>query len=240
MATQVPEKVMKLLQKLQALANCPTGNVNETAAAAARMSEIMLEHGIESICAAPQVLQKHLALDKQVPVWQQTLLAVLARAVGCSPLRVEGKELWLIGDLGVAQAVDYQFKALVKDLECQFRAYSGATSYRRPQGKEYNSFGMGALQEIAARLREMKQKTVERVRQQGTQTQALVWLDKGPSDSDVLAAMGMGEGTRLVNKTRRRQRVNADAYTSGREAGRQVPLGSQASGALGGERIPLR
>lgn len=130
MTKQVPEKLMKILQKLHALANCPTGNVHETAAAAARMSELMLQHGIETIASSKPELQKHLALDKQAPVWQQTLLSALANAAGCRPIKYGKKEMWLIGDLGIAQAVDYQFKALLA--EARSRLPSLPTGPRAP------------------------------------------------------------------------------------------------------------
>lgn len=233
--SQVPEKLMKLLQKLHALANCPTGNVNETAAAQARMSELMLQYGIESISAQPE-LQKHLALDKQVPVWQQNLLASLAVAAGCRPIRHEKKQLWLIGDLGIAQAVDYQFKALLVDLKRLFAQNIGG----KAQGKEYNSFCSGAVYEIRLRLKEMKQKTVETVRQQqGSNSRALVWLEKGISNEDALALFG-GPKLRITNIKRRAQRVNANAYDQGREAGRNIQLGQRASGALGSEKQAIR
>lgn len=228
---QVPEKLMKLLQKLHALANCPTGNVNETAAAAARMSELMLQYGIEQISVQTE-LQKHLTIDKHVPAWQQTLLGALAVAAGCRCIRQDKKQMWLIGDLGVAQAVEYQFKALVVDLK---RLFGG-----KPQGKDYNSFCIGAVYEICLRLKEMKAKTVEQVRQQqGSQSQALVWLEKGPSDADVLALLG-GKNSVIRTIRRRSQTVNANAYDRGREAGRNVSLGSNASGALAGEKQALR
>lgn len=42
------EKLLNKLRKLNALANDPTGNVNEAAAAAAQMAELMHKHGLES------------------------------------------------------------------------------------------------------------------------------------------------------------------------------------------------
>lgn len=234
--SQVPEKLMKLLQKLHALANCPTGNVNETAAAQARMSELMLQYGIESISAQPD-LQKHLALDKQVPVWQQNLLSVLARAAGCRSIRLNKKDLWLVGDLGVAQAVEYQYRALLVDLKRLFVSMIGG----KASGKEYNSFCSGAVHEIHKRLQEMKKQTTERVRrEQGESSQALVWLEKGISNGDMHAVLGLGEGVRIVPTKRRAQTVNANAYDQGREAGRNIQLGSRASGALGGEKRSIR
>lgn len=232
---EIPGKLMNLLQKLHALANCPTGNVNETAAAAARMSELMLQYGIESISAAPEI-QKHLALDKVVPVWQQTLLSALARAAGCRPIRHEKKQMWLIGDLGVAQAVDYQFKALLVDIKRLFSTIVGG----KCQGKEYMSFCSGAVHEIRLRLQEMKAKTVEQVRQQqGAQSQALVWLEKGISDEDTLAVLG-GKNMHIKPIRRRSQTVNMNAYDKGRAAGRDISLDARASGALSGEKRALR
>ena len=41
-------KLLSKLAKLKALSECPTGNPNETAAAAERMTRLMLESGIAS------------------------------------------------------------------------------------------------------------------------------------------------------------------------------------------------
>lgn len=92
-----PQRQRKLLDKLarlKALAECPTGNVNETATAAAAMTRLMLEYQIELAELGvddpqPQVVESDVFDQPRatgLPMWQYHLLQGLADAHHCGCL----------------------------------------------------------------------------------------------------------------------------------------------------------
>lgn len=110
------EKLLARLAKLKALSECKTGNVHETATAAALMTRLMLEHQIEIEevpgSGAIPIVERDLSAevrDRGYPLWQVNLLALVARATDCLSYEVQSGEsqfrLRLLGtEADIAQA----------------------------------------------------------------------------------------------------------------------------------------
>ncbi|MFN8614034.1 MAG: hypothetical protein U0931_41265, partial [Vulcanimicrobiota bacterium] len=99
------KRLLDKLAKLKALSSCPTGNVNETATAAAAMARIMLEYEIEMAdleCGPSEADLEVLDLPldgreslRGFPIWQTHLLTILAKVHHCVSYSNHRYDYWL-------------------------------------------------------------------------------------------------------------------------------------------------
>jgi hypothetical protein len=236
------QRVLGKLSKLKALSECPTGNVNETATAAAAMTRLMLEYQIEMAELSVQDdTEQDEACSEEVtgetsqrgfPVWQTHLLASLADVNDCI-LYVQSsvsRQNWqvkrvsvqrLIGSKRDIQSTRNIFQFCLVEIEKLWRLWDSRASLARR-----NDFRLGAAQGIGEKVRAERQAVLaeEKARSeaQGQQSLALAVFDRKQESADKLAR-DMG----LRSRQARSRGVSPTAYQAGFEAGTNLELSQQ-------------
>jgi len=238
LAPQEQKRLLDKLAKLKALSHCPTGNVNETATAAAAMARIMLEYEIEmaDLQCGPseadlQVLDQPLDGTQSLrgfPVWQAILLTALAKvhhSVSYSNHQA-GYCLWthrnvtvfhLIGTAQDIENVRRLFAFCVSEIERLCRDWGKGQPVKRK-----NDFKMGASEGVCD-LVERERQTVmkeELERAQKLPSRALQLFErKHRASREYARKIG------IEFPAPRTRGVSAAAYDAGYEAGSNLDLG---------------
>lgn len=226
------ERLIAKLQKLRALATDPAGNPHEVAAAAARMTEIMLQAGIseeELAHEVPQAIVLHLVTRRTMPLWKRYLVDGICRVAGVTPLRRshEGKtDCVLVGAELSCAGVAYQYEALGKDILDLQRRNHGA----RAGTREHTDFCLGVVAIVVQRLDGAR----KRLKAEITDSRALARLDYRPSDAEVAAAIG----TQVKAGRAVRTRNVGEDFRQGYRAGQRLNLAPGP--ALKAEKEALR
>lgn len=241
------KRLLDKLAKLKALSECATGNVNETATAAATMTRIMLEYEIQMVdlCAADEpedleVVQEPVFEEDSYngyPVWKTTLLCVIAEVHHCSCFRQSKTEydfwsretrtrLWLIGtprDIANARRL---FLFCVDEIERLCQLWGVGQSVKRR-----NDFKRGASSGVHDKVKAEREKVVreefERARAEDHASLALELFDRKERAVQRYAAQ-LNLGTHVP----RVRSAQADAYQSGYQAGANLELSRGARPAL--------
>lgn len=239
-ATLAPAQQQRLLDKLaklKALSGCPTGNVNETATAAAAMARIMLEYEIEmaDLECAPGDLE---VVDQQVdgreslrgfPVWQTNLLNDLAKVHHCVSYSNHRADYWLwtrrtctvlhlIGAPQDVENVRSLFAFCVGEIERLCREWGQGRPVKRR-----NDFKMGAAEGVGDLVQREFDKVVqeERDRTQELPSRALELFErKGLASKEYARAIG------IIFPSQRTRGVSESAYQAGYKAGSSLELGT--------------
>lgn len=232
LAADEQKRLLDKLAKLKALSECPTGNVNETATAAATMTRIMLEYQIEM--ADLEVSEPEGVVDEPVtgeeigrgyPTWQTQLLTVLAdvnHCVGYTSVAAEYR-MWTrtkrcrLGLMGTPQDIENTRKIFlfcVNEIErlCQ------AWGVRQPI-KRKNDFRTGASCGIIDKVIQARDKVMEELRAQALPSRGLELF--GRKDRAVQA---FAENMGVYQASSRSRGVARDAYHAGYEAGANLDL----------------
>lgn len=238
------QRVLGKLTKLKALSECPTGNVNETATAAAAMTRLMLEYQIEMAELNIQSgTEDDAACSEEVtgetsqrgfPVWQTHLLASLADVNDCI-LYVQSstsRQNWqvrrvsvqrLIGSKRDIQSTRNIFQFCLVEIEKLWRIWDSRASLARR-----NDFRLGAAQGIGEKVRAERDQVMAeekaRSQAQGRQSLALAVFDRKQENADKLA-----REIGLKSRQARSRGVSATAYQAGFEAGARLNLPQDAS-----------
>lgn len=239
------EKLLNKLKKLHALANDPTGNVNEAANAAAHMAELMHKHGLES----SDFLRRSSASwdfvrgngKRPVQKWQLSLLACIAKDAGVVVLRDEGRSIEVpivIGEEGQVAACMYVYTYIVREINRLQRELLGERKWSR----YYTSFCVGAVETIVGRMAQAR--LARRARYAAANdTRALVWVDKPVPEEQVRSVLASVYGADIFSPkgvaSTMPSRYDHAAYM-GRRAGHTVKIDNQADAAVGGEKKALR
>ena len=233
------KRLLDKIAKLKALSECQTGNVNETATAAARMTRIILEYQIAQ--ADLEELQdseivERAALDDSYngfPGWQTTILSALAMVNQCQSYsqtqriyRRTRSSLKIIGTAEDIESTLSVFHFCLDEVERLCYYWSPRASVKRK-----NDFKRGASNGIATRILEERELVVqeeeERAAASSKSSAALQLFER---KENAVADYAAGIGLRVV---RRRQRpVNREAYVAGYQAGVEMELGTGVKGAL--------
>jgi hypothetical protein len=234
MSATSKERLLKKLQKLKALAQDPTGNANEAANAAARMTEIMIQEGIAEaeldLGNDGELTKEDIAGGKKLPTWRKNLLGVLAGAVNCRAVAQGANKVWLLGPSAQIAAVTYQYTAVANDVERLQKEWIGA-----PRGSsEWRSFCVGATWVISKRVQDIRDQALRHAQQAG-QTRALVFLQSSITDAETSRLFN---GGKLQSGRKERPPEDAHSFVAGMQAGRRVSLGG-GSAALGSEKTAL-
>lgn len=226
------QRLLDKLARLKALSECQTGNVNETATAAAAMARLMLEYKIELAEIEHQPAAgsiEEMELDGQrarpFPIWQSHLLHCLASANDCvgfqttshqwSPWngRQQTARLNLLGRREDLENTRRLFAFCLQEIERLCRRWKPGQGMRLK-----NDFRTGA----AAAIAEMVRKEAEAVRHEAEErgSSALVLLERN-LDQVEEAARNIGVKPARSRGTRY---VSMEAYQAGYQAGQQVTL----------------
>lgn len=232
------KRLLDKLAKLKALSSCPTGNVNETATAAAAMARIMLEYEIEMAdleCgpseAELEVLD--LPLDGQeslrgFPLWQTVLLTTLAKVHHCVSYSDKRHEYWLwtrrtvslFHLVGAAQDIENVrslFAFCVGEIERLCRDWGQGRPVKRK-----NDFKMGASEGVCDLVMRERERVVqeEEARSKEFPSRALqLFARKDLASQEFARKLG------LYTQSTRGRGVSAEAYQAGYEAGSNLDLG---------------
>ena len=242
-STLEPEQQKRLLDKvakLKALSECQTGNVNETATAAARMTRILLEYQIEQAdlegAEAGEVIEKAVFEDSYngFPVWQTTILSAMATVNQCQSYsesqrvyhRRTRSSLKIIGTAEDIESTLDIFHFCLKEVERLCYLWSPRAPVKRK-----NDFKRGASNGIATKVLEERESVMSEEENRaaaGSKSSAALQLFERKENA--VAEYADGIGLRVVK--RRSRPVHRDAYVAGFQAGAQMELGPTCKGAL--------
>jgi hypothetical protein len=241
-----PEQQKRLLDKvakLKALSECQTGNVNETATAAARMTRIILEYKIEQAdleeLDESEVVERTALADSYngFPVWQTTILSALAEVNQCQSYSETQREdclyykrtrssLKIIGTAEDIESTLSVFHFCLEEVERLCYYWSPRASVKRK-----NDFKRGAANGIASKvLAERELVIFEEEKRAAARSKSSVALQLFERKENAVSEYAAGIGLRIVK--RRQRAVNRDAYVAGFQAGTQMELGMVSTGAL--------
>ncbi|MBI3927015.1 MAG: hypothetical protein HY319_15875 [Armatimonadetes bacterium] len=241
------QRLLDKLSRLEALSGCPTGNVNETAAAAAAMTRVMLEYQIEKVdldaplSAAdenPEVVDElvyPVASHNGFPVWKTQILSALADVNHCISYtsswpvyflwtRRTSSHLRLIGTHQDIDNARRLFFFCVQEVERLAKEWgTGETVKRR------NDFKRGAAAGIADRVIEERDLVLreERDRDRDRSSAALELFDRKNR-----AARAFAAERGVYFRPERPQRVYHDAYDAGYRVGGNLDLSRGSRAAL--------
>jgi hypothetical protein len=235
------QRLLAKLAKLKALSECKTGNVNETATAAAAMTRLMMEYKIElaEIESKDSELSEIVEDDvtgetrgRSFPGWQRMLLSLLAEANDCVGFETKERERYGWDVVLSARLCLMGRKEDIRQtrtLFC-FCILCYEWSPRAPVSRK-NDFRRGAAEAIGKKAVQERAKVVaeEQARAQahGTTSRALMILDQRLAEVHQAAAHA---GVR-TNRTNERA-VSANAYNAGFAAGSTVSLPGAESARL--------
>ncbi len=233
------KRLLEKLAKLKALSECPTGNVNETATAAATMMRIMLEYQIQmadvdlaSGSTDLDVIEETLTPEGSLngfPRWKSSLLRTLAEVNGCECYKSSKTEyeLWsrqtsthllLIGTESDIENTRRLFFFCVHEVDRLCKAWGKGQPV-----KQKNDFKIGASAGIANKVRSERKKVLAeelaRSRAQDVTSAALELF--GRKDQAVQAFV---ERLNLRRSTVYARRPSEEAYHSGYQAGLNLDL----------------
>ena len=232
------QRLLDKLAKLKALSECQTGNVNETATAAATMTRIMLEYQIEMADleiddeeASGEVLNEPILPDSHngFPLWQKTLLSALAEVNHCMSYTSHQPDDWLwvrrtrsrLSVIGSARDVENTRRLFLWCID-EVQRLCEDWGQGKPV-KRRNDFKRGAASGIADKVRAERDRVLrdeqQRAGARGLQSLALQLFDQ---KQEAVGAVARDIGLRTVST--RARRVAPDAYQAGYVAGASVEL----------------
>ncbi|MBN9415091.1 hypothetical protein ABS71_22155 [bacterium SCN 62-11] len=229
------QRLLDKLARLKALSECQTGNVHETATAAAAMARLMLEYKIELAEIEPQPgVIEEMELDgeraRPFPIWQNHLLHCLASANDCvgfqtttnqwSPWngRQRTARLNLLGRREDLDNTRRLFTFCLQEIERLCRNWKPARGMRLK-----NDFRTGAAAAIAETVRQATEAVIQEAEERGSR--ALVLLERN-LDQVEEAARKIGVKPARSRGTRY---VSMEAYQAGYQAGQQVILPNESA-----------
>lgn len=239
------QRLLNKLAKLKALSECKTGNVNETATAAATMTRLMMEYEIEiaDLESPPtaEVADEELTGEARgcgYPTWQTQLLSALAQANNCisyTSSRRERNMFWistenrlrLIGAPQDIQNTRKLFVYCVQEIErlCKQWARRGAST------AEKNDFRKGAAYGIAAKVDRERQ---EVIREEQARAEAKGVASRGLAvfDSRLAAAQEKAREIGLRFTRSYSRGVSKEAFEDGFRAGANVDFNTTPKEAI--------
>lgn len=230
------QRLLDKLAKLKALSACPTGNVNETATAAAAMARIMLEYEIEmaDLECGPinfEVVDEPVDGTESLsgfPVWQSNLLTDLAKVHHCVSYSNHRPDYWLwtrrtatvlhlIGAAPDIENVRRLFAFCVGEIERLCREWGKGRPVKRR-----NDFKMGAAEGVGDLVQRELESVVQEERQRSKElpSKALQLFERKD-----LASLEYARSIGIIFPSVRGRGVSESAYQAGYEAGASLDLG---------------
>jgi len=218
--------IIEKIKKLLALAN--SSNEHEAALAAGHAQRLLSEHNlamadIEAAHRPDKADKVETAVSKSLPKWLRHLSAGISTAFDCQAIHhpATGK-MTFIGVGADVQIAAYTFTYLDRTIRklcgTYMKLHVGSTIANRHRELMRQSYYLGAVSTITARLREQKEQTP-------VTTGALVPVKEG------LIRQAMNEIGNVRTMHSRRSYVNSDAYSSGQTDGGQVGIHHGITGA---------
>jgi len=238
------QKLLAKLAKLKALSECPTGNVNETATAAAAMTRLMLEYqvevaelGLETERTGVEELEVfEEAQSRGLPMWQHHLIHGLAKAHHCGCLtssRVVGfyvesfrrateKRYHLVGERQDVEQVQRLFFYCLNEIERLCYQWM-----RRAPVTAKNDFRLGASRGIVDKVNAELQAVLSEQEVAHHSLALALFESKLQAVEDYFQKRGVSYSTRSY-------RAPSDAaYKAGYHAGSNLDLKGRSRPALG-------
>jgi Protein of unknown function (DUF2786) len=208
--------ILSKIKKLLALST--SSNPNEAALAAAKAQELLMQHNlsmsmIQTQDGGPSYERVFLKLGKRI--WRRILLTIIAHNNFCEMIyNVSTSESILIGEAYNREVVTYLYHYLIGQLEPMAHTAYHRSLTAMHASSWMDSFYMGAVESINARLEEQKQEMAAA----SNACRSLI-ISK---DAELQGAI-----RRFYPKTQTggKKRIrSADGIQAGREAGRKVAL----------------
>lgn len=217
--------IIEKIKKLLALAN--SSNEHEAALAAGHAQRLLSEHNlamadIEAAHKPDKADKVETAVSKSLPKWLRHLSAGVSTAFDCQAVHHPATgRLTFIGVGADVQIAAYTFTYLDRTVRklcaTYMKGHVASTTANRHRELMRQSYYLGAVSTITARLREQKVQTP-------VTTGALVVVKEG------LIRQAMNEIGNLRTMHSRRSYINTDAYNRGQTDGGQVGIHHGISG----------
>jgi hypothetical protein len=233
------QRILNKLTRLKALSECKTGNVNETATAAAAMTRLMLEYKIELAelqsgpDAADAVQEQEITEEKgRIPLWHNHLLCCLAEINDCVGFQSTRRNLFrgssartlcIVGRPEDIRHTRTMLTFCIAEIERLCHRWQRETPWGVPLARR-NDFKMGAAIAVGEKVKlEREQVRAEeraRAETRGVASRALAVLDSRFGEAQAAAAkIGVREAT-----PRGRRPLSATAFDAGYQAGKAVQI----------------
>lgn len=200
------EKIIDKIKKLLSLSK--SSNEHEAALAAARATELMIEHQISEAKLETGERQEEIGehsvgdTDKSMVIWKGELAKALAQTLGCEMFwqtrhdAVAGRRVHtqIVGKTSDVQTVEYLYLYLVAEISrlaeesynsdndpvYQQAERAGAHfSHRSHAARQWKeAFRLGAAHTVSKRVAQQRAKTIVKARAQSRGTTALIVIDK--------------------------------------------------------------
>ncbi len=224
--------IIEKIKKLLALAN--SSNEHEAALAASHVQRLLSEHNlamadIEAVHKQEKADTVETDTSKSLPKWVRHLSAGVSTAFDCQAIHhpASGK-MTFIGVGADVQIAAYTFTYLDQTVRKLCRTYMkhhvGGTVANRHRELMRQSYYLGAVSTITARLREQKVQTP-------VTSGALVPVKEG------LIRQALHEIGNVRTMYSRRSYINSDAYSRGQTDGGQVGIRHGITGGLSSRKI---
>jgi hypothetical protein len=241
------QRILNKLTRLKALSECKTGNVNETATAAAAMTRLMMEYKIEmaeleeggSSQAAEAVQEQDVTSGyrgKSFPTWQSHLLQKLAEANDCVGFQStqRGYDAWLrpvtaakLCLIGRAQDIAHVRKVFVFCLhEIERLCLIWMPRASRTLKNDFRTgAALGIAEKVMAERAAVRAEEEARASHKGQSSRALIVLDRRLEE---VRAAAHKIGVRFAT-SRGGRAMSASAYEAGYQAGQAIEFPGQAA-----------
>lgn len=245
------QKLLNKLSKLKALSQCPTGNVNETATAAAAMTRLMLEYqlemaefGLEETHTGVEQLEVfEAAKERGIPTWQVGLLGGLAEAHHCASFSEAKVVGFYLGSFRRAKERRYYLVGAHQDVEQVKRLFHYCVTeierlcyewHPRARVAAKNDFRLGASRGIVHQVQAELQAIIreESRRDEGHSAGLVLFESKLRAVADYFQQHDIR--TRTLNV----RRPGASAYQDGYMAGSSLDLKGRSRPGLGSGTTP--
>jgi hypothetical protein len=224
----IDQKLLERIQKVQRLTT--SSNINEAAAAATKLQELLFKHNLdlrdiavpEEEAAGPVYLNREYNI-KYRDNWRRLLLNGIAQANFCDTVYLQGTPLmYVIGEPYNIEVVLSMYEYLLKEVtRLSSREWKREGQYRSSRRIAWrNAFHAGASAVIHQRLQQRKRELSD----QTEQTRALV-LDK---EADLREAFQRFHPNTELGRGSHHE--DASGYRSGVVAGRNIGLEAQVGG----------
>lgn len=223
-------KIIDRIRKLRELANDPNGNENETASAASRMAELMLQHRIEEAElgeAGDEENAFFLLIRSHEPLkWHIRLAGDLAKVHGCVGISGRGslKGIWLFGPDDRVEVAKYVFYYIAEEiLKLVFRS-----AIPPPKRDDFCAGVVDrVVRRIATKLADMKRQRREEAWADGKfgTDKALATIDK--QDEEVFKAYKAfveSTGSPVEEHNTNEENKDLAAYLEGYRKGDEIVL----------------
>lgn len=224
---------MNIVDKIKALRRLSenrSATVSEAASAAARIQELMLKHQLtEDDLSDDEPIgedSEPLYRGKTWRRWQGSLSVNIAQVNACRVVKssdVGGiKRIRLVGRPEDRANVRYLFDYVSREIERHVRLHLASVGFKRTRN-EAESYRLGFVEAVSARLKAMREEVVVQAKQEGNE-KGIIRLDQRMAEIEAWAS------SRFPTAKTLRVTLSAGAWNAGKRDGEKLAIHRPVSG----------